>query len=145
MEYMQPGSDEVYLALEDASIDGLNPDYFELLLDENDQAIAVRFFEYAPPPPSDSGDPATIDTVNVQAKGGTGANATIGVNGQYTYSYTKGEDVTINRDAQGRVVGTSTTTKTSYTQSGTVGASASGSGSLGGLVSKIVRFFKKKG
>ena len=114
--------DELDVQHVDADLNGYDDSYVDILLDENDYIIGMRFDAL----PSAQGAMAAASGSKV-----------VSANGRFKFGRTSTAEVQINYDSQSRMMSTTTTVKTSY---GTPGIPPS---TL--LVAAVVRFFKTDG
>lgn len=124
---------EAIIRVEDLNLDGFDGDYFEMGLDEYDNPVAVTYYQQGPARPPAGG----------QAGSPGGVSVTGGVNGSLNWRSTGTTTVTTTRDGGGRVTGTTTTSTHSFDRGASLGVNASAEGSLGGLIKKIVQFFRR--
>jgi len=114
--------DVLDVQLVDADLNGYDDSYIDILLDENDYVIGMRFDAL----PGAQGAMAAASGSKV-----------VSANGRFKFTRTQTTTVGINYDAQNRATN-QTTTKTEYDGNFDLGASIP-------LVGAVIRFFKKAG
>lgn len=124
---------EAMIEVEELNLDGFDKDYFEICLDENDNPLAVIYYQQGPARPPAGG----------QSGSPGGVSVTGGVGGSLNWRSSGTTTVVTNRDGGGQLTGTTTTSTHSFDRGASVNVNLNATAGLNGLVKKVVQFFRR--
>jgi len=124
---------EAFVEFEPINLDGFDADYFEMGLDENDTPLAIFFYQQGPVRPPSGGQPG--------APGGVRVNG--GVSGTLNWRSNGTTTVVTARNGAGVVTGTTTTSVETYDRGAAVTVNLNIEGDTGGVIKKILKFFRR--